>query len=218
MGSHADPVSLPTPYYERGGITIYHGDCRDILPHLPPVDLVLTDPPYNAKDIGRRKIAVFSMPPAEYEVFCREWFGLVDAPRMAMTPGIANIWLYPPATWVLCWHKPAAVAYNVLQSLNVWEPILIYGKPTGRFKQDYFRENPWTAEVGRDHPCPKPLGLWHWLVSEMSAPDALILDPFLGSGTTVRAAKDLGRRAIGIEIEERYCELAVKRLAQEVLC
>ena len=130
-------AALPTPYYERGGITIYHGDARGILPRLDlgTVDFVLADPPYNAKDIGRRKTAVFSMPPAEYQAFCREWFNLLEAvPRKAVTPGIANIWFYPAATWVLCWHKPAAVAYNVLQSLNVWEPVLIYGKPIGRFK------------------------------------------------------------------------------------
>jgi len=213
-------VTLPTPYYEdkKAGITIYHGDCRDILPLLGPVDLVLTDPPYNAKDIGRRQTAVFSLPPSEYAAFCIDWFSLVaGVERKVFTPGIAHIWLYPPATWVLCWHKPAAVAYNVLGSLNVWEPVLVYGKPVGRLKQDYWRETPYTAEVGRGHPCPKPLGLWHWLTKEMSATGDLVLDPFMGSGTTLRAAKDLGRRAIGIEIEEKYCAIAVKRLAQEVL-
>jgi len=212
------PKGELTPYYERDGIVIYHGDCREILPHLPPVDLVLTDPPYNAKDIGRRKTAVFSMPPAEYERFCQAWFKAIShIKRKAFTPGIANLWLYPPPTWVLCWHKPAAVGYNLMQSLNVWEPVLIYGMPVGRFKQDYWRENPRTVEVGRNHPCPKPLALWRWLMGEMSAHGETVLDPFMGSGTTLRAAKDLGRHAIGIEIEERYCEIAVKRLAQEVL-
>jgi len=213
-------MTLSKPYYERDGIVIYHGDCRDILPtlDLAPVGFLLADPPYNAKDIGRHQRAVLSISGVEYQAFCRDWFNAVDViPRKAVTPGIANLWLYPPATWVLCWHKPAAVGYNALGSLNVWEPVLLYGKPVGRFKQDYWQGNPRTPEVGQNHVCPKPLGLWRWLVNEMTKPGDLILDCFLGSGTTVRAAKDLGRRAIGIDIDESACELAVKRLAQEVL-
>lgn len=72
-------------------------------------------------------------------------------------------------------------------------------------------------KVNSEHPTGKPLRLITQLVTLFSDPGELILDPFMGSGTTLRAAKDLGRRAIGIEIEERYCEIAVKRLAQEVL-
>lgn len=68
-----------------------------------------------------------------------------------------------------------------------------------------------------EHPCPKPLQLWRWLMSKFSKEGELALDPFMGSGTTLRAAKDVGRRAIGIELEERYCEIAANRLRQEVL-
>jgi len=209
---------MALPYYERDGIVIYHGDCRDILPTLEPVDLVLTDPPYNAKDIGRRKTAVFSMPEDEYRSFCAEWFSLVcDIERKVFTPGILNIWNYPRANWMLCWHKPGAVAYNALGNLNVWEPVLVYGKPVGRLPHDVYEVTPRNFDTG-DHPCPKPLALYRWLTKGFSSPGETILDPFMGSGTTLRAAKDLGRRAIGIEIEEKYCEIAVKRLAQEVLC
>ena len=66
-----------------------------------------------------------------------------------------------------------------------------------------------------EHPCPKPLSLWEELDKRMK--DGIVLDPFMGSGTTLVAAKELGRKAIGIEIEEKYCEIAVRRLAQEVL-
>lgn len=68
------------------------------------------------------------------------------------------------------------------------------------------------------HPCPKPVDLMRWLIQRVSVNNAeVIVDPFMGSGTTLRAAKDLGRKAIGIELSERYCEIAAKRLAQEVL-
>jgi len=68
-----------------------------------------------------------------------------------------------------------------------------------------------------DHPCPKPLSLMFELLTLFTDEGEPVLDPFMGSGTTLRAAKDLGRRAIGIEIEEKYCEIAAKRLSQEML-
>lgn len=73
-------------------------------------------------------------------------------------------------------------------------------------------------DVGRCHTTQKPLELMKELVALFTDPGELILDPFMGSGTTLRAAKDCGRKAIGIELEEKYCEVAAKRMRQEVLC
>jgi site-specific DNA-methyltransferase (adenine-specific) len=134
-----------------------------------------------------------------------------------LTPGIANIWLYPPADWVLCWAKPGSPRRSNLGGFNEWEPVLMYGKR--RIYNDLKWLAAWnnTSSHTGDHPCPKPENLMRWLVEQGSDPTDTILDPFAGSGTTLVAAKALGRKAIGIEIEERYCEIAVRRLQQSVM-
>lgn len=205
------------PYYERGGITIYHGDCREILPNLEPVDLVLTDPPYN---VGLDYGATVDDQREDYASWCAEWFELCEgiAPVIAVSCGIANVGMWhtiKTPLWCIAWNKPAAMGRCTV-GFNNWEPVLLYGRPP-RVIADAF-----TAVIVPDfsvegHPCPKPLRWGLWQVANLSPKDGTILDPFMGSGTTLRAAKDLGRKAIGIEIEERYCEIAAKRLSQEVL-
>ena len=214
------------PYYQDRSGEIYLGDCRDVLPelHIHP-DSVQTDPPYNAADIGPNHRVyqgqTMKLDDGEYIAFCKAWFGLVQSIscRIAFTPGIANLWLYPAPKWVLCWHKPSAISYNKLGGFNAWEPILVYGKPKGRFGQDYIRQDPLNFSPGpeKEHPCPKPQKVWDWLINGMTSPGDLILDPFLGSGTTACCAKKLNRRYVGIEINERYCEIAAKRCCQEVM-
>src|SRR5207244_1468137 len=118
-------------------------------------------------------------------------------------------------SWVMAWHKPAAMGRSAI-GFNNWEPIFVYGK-AHRQVTDVV-----TAMILPDlsvegHPCPKPLRWATSLVETFSLPGGLVLDPFMGSGTTVVAAKELGRRAIGIEIEERFCEMAIRRLSQQVL-
>lgn len=206
-----------TPYYEQDGITIYHGDCREMLPHMAPgsIDLVLTDPPYG---VGLDYASHDDNPEAYADWIVPVFEQMRRVGRVVMlTPGIRNIWLYPPATWALCWGKPGSPRRSDLGGFNEWEPVLMYGKR--RIYNDFKRLPAWnnTSTHTGDHPCPKPIALMHWLVTEGADDGALILDPFMGSGTTLRAAKDLGRKAIGIEIEERYCEIAVKRLQQSVL-
>ena len=203
------------PYYEHAGITIYHGDCREVLPTLTEkVDLVLTDPPYG---VGFQY--------ASHVDSIESWRGLMgflvpwihDNAAMGVLPScqINQLsWIYEnyPPDWLMCWYKgsPGHVAYI---GFNDWEPLLVYGKLKGLQMHDYFYAQPETPTNG--HPCPKPIKWATHIVAKTKA--SSVIDPFMGSGTTLRAAKDLGRRAIGIEIEERYCEVAAKRLAQEVL-
>lgn len=212
------------PYYQDEAVTIYHASMFDCV-GLFDADVVITDPPYNAVNIGpneRRYENHVVLSDEDYAVWCKQWWGLATAvtQRMVFTSGIKYAWNYPPPLWMLCWHKPSAIAYNRMRGLNAWEPVLVYGTiPKKWHGQDYFRQDPLNFSKGpeRDHPCPKPLSLMRWLIDNCSLEGETILDPFMGSGTTLRAAKDLGRKAIGIEISEAYCEIAARRMQQSVL-
>lgn len=119
----------------------------------------------------------------------------------------------PPPAWTLCWARPGSIQRAGGGGFSHWEPILVYGKNPFDVDFKIFPANTMAGDLG--HPCPKPLKLMTWLI-EGSKAEGLILDPFMGSGTTLRAAKDLNRKAIGIEIEEKYCEIAALRMSQEV--
>ena len=220
------------PYFQDDFVTIWHGDCREILPDLPEVDLVLTDPPYGV-EMGSRNYAVGSqhglvrnaylshddsyknfldsVVPAIRTAVNRSRRAMVfmaahrlqDLPRFTSLGGIYN----SSACARDCW------------GFTTFLPIALYGHdPTigGGSRSKVLVSNDVAEKNG--HPCPKPFKWLTWCVSRGSTECETICDPFMGSGTTLRAAKDLGRKAIGIEIEERYCEIAAKRMAQEVLC
>jgi site-specific DNA-methyltransferase (adenine-specific) len=196
-----------TPYYQDDFATIYHGDCREVLPGLT-ADVVLTDPPYYGREDLFATDAV-----AEAAELTADLPGFMFWPAPGRLP--ARI---PDAVHV--WHKavpihPRSVTGNVAG--HQYERILAYG--LGR-RCEVFREAAimpnfaaCAAEFA-EHPTQKPLRL---VVQLCDRTQGTVLDPFMGSGTTLRAAKDLGRRSIGIELDERYCEIAAKRLAQEVL-
>lgn len=204
------------PYYEHAGITIYHGDCREILPTLPKVDLVLTDPPYN---VGIKYGQSVDDNRLDYALWCRSWWNQCfdNSGLVCVSPGIGNLhhWymVVPKPDWVIAWLKPSAMGRCVVGFSN-WEPCLVWGKPYGR-GVDVVTAPIIPDPSIKDHPCPKPLKWATGLITQLTDQGSL-LDPFMGSGTTLRAAKDLGRKAIGIEIEEKYCEIAARRLAQEV--
>ena len=217
------------PYYSQDGIQIFLGDCREILPTLEAgsVDLVLTDPPYgiaHATNFSIRGMGGAS------------WINtrIQNDQDTAVRDEILTTLSYLPAivfgTWkmprptntksVLIWDKGPASGMGDLRFpwKASWEEIYIIGdgfsgnRDEGVIKG--FTEVTWES-AGRSHPNQKPVKLLRYLMSKHSA--QMIIDPFMGSGTTLRAAKDLGRKAIGIEIEERYCEIAAKRLQQSVL-
>ena len=217
-----------TPYFQDDAVTIYHGDCREILPTLGRFDLLLTDPPYG---IGRDRgmggggsygcISAVHGKPRYAKRYDGNWDRErpVDALLLALGAAATSIvWggnyytdvLAQQAKW-LVWDKEqtmpsysdAELAWTTLAGVSV--------------KMLRYRGNGLMAkEKNRQHPTQKPLALMIWCIG-LAGDVQTILDPFAGSGTTGRAAKDLGRKAVLIEQEECYCEIAALRMAQGVL-
>lgn len=224
-----------TPYYQDRAVTLYHGDCREILPQLRCPNttycleacdgrceieraLVLTDPPYGiAYDTSHTKYHNGVSRPAI--VGDSEPFGpahLLDYRRLFIWGGNCFSSRLPDSTAWAVWVKTVRQDAEIRQSdcEMAWTNCLGRSRVFTHLWIGAYRD----SESGErsQHPTQKPLALMTWCIGIVEdAP--IILDPYAGSGTTLRAAKDLGRRAIGIEIEERYCEIAAKRLAQEVL-
>lgn len=200
------------PYYDHAGITIYHGDCVDILPQISG-DVVVCDPPYGVGlDYGNFKddesyLDSLVLPAILY---CIGRFRSV-----VLTPGNKHMWKYPKPNDFGVWFNPAGTGFGPWGFLTS-HAILYYGKdPKPRTSATSVTGlNDRSSADG--HPCAKPRPFMGWLVNKASLESDLVIDPFMGSGTTLTACKDTGRRAIGIEIEERYCEIAAKRLSQEV--
>jgi site-specific DNA-methyltransferase (adenine-specific) len=198
---------MPTPYYDHCGITIYHGDCRDVLPLVSRATIV-TDPPYGLGD--RWSGGTWASDPmyAEAKRWDQETFadlaGLVRPASEAIVWG-GNYYSLPPSRCWLAWEKSSRMPTMADLEL-AWTNL---DRPAKSWLED---RNP---DGKRQHPTQKPISLMKWCLGFVSGP--VITDPFMGSGTTLVAAKESGRRAIGIEISERYCEIAAKRLAQETL-
>ena len=211
------------PYYDHAGITIYHGDCREILPTLPPVDLVLTDPPYGIFRKTNDDGMMFGNPTIySTDKSAAEWDEKPSGPTLDLVKTKGKqfvIWggnymadLLGPCRGPLVWNKMTGAnsyADGEMAWANVAGTMRIFTHQwCGAFKDS-------ERGLRATHPTQKPLALMTWCISLADNPET-VLDPFMGSGTTLRAAKDLGRKAIGIEIEEKYCEIAAKRLSQEV--
>ncbi len=205
-----------TPYYDQDGITIYHGDCREI---TAEADVVVTDPPYgiaHPTDYARRGrdnlAACTNYPPVYGD---EEPFDPTPWLRWPCILWGANYYAdkLPPSSGWLVWDKERPDSLDQATVELAWSNFV---KGARRYK---FLWNGMlrASDEQLEHPTQKPVALMRWCLSFPWTPPGTVLDPFMGSGTTLRAAKDLGRRAIGIEIEERYCEIAAKRLMQGVL-
>jgi site-specific DNA-methyltransferase (adenine-specific) len=217
------------PYYEQDGITIYHGDCREVLPLIEPgsIDLVLTDPPYgiNLDTANRsRKRGALAAANDYIPVFMDDEpydpTPLLGFPRLILFGANHYASRLPESASWLVWDKVADLQSNRPIGFNdnadaelIWTNL---GGPVRVLKHRWIGMMKATEQAdARLHPTQKPVALVRHLVELFAR--GPVLDPYMGSGTTLRAAKDLGRKAIGIEIEERYCEIAAKRLQQSVM-
>jgi len=217
------------PYYDHAGIVIYHGDCREILPHVR-ADLLVSDPPWGV-GVGTNN-AHKGRGNRPYDPRCRA----VDFPPVrgddelfdpSLCVGFDGVVLWGanhfsdrlPASpcWFVWDRKTERGADSDITDCELawtrgipYKTVRIFRHMWAGFQRD--------SEAGHRvlHPTQKPVALFVWCLSFFHGYKTVI-DPYMGSGPVLRAAKDLGRRAIGIEIEERYCETAAKRLAQETL-
>ena len=264
------------PYYEYNGVTIYHGDCEEILPQLPKVDLIFTSPPYNlgTTAIGsggfqmwkKEKIGHYdpeagmrarggqgkwsggaladgygtckdSMPPDEYREWQKRilllcWAQLTDEGAIFYNhkPRILNGCVVLPIDYLpeelrptlrqeVIWKRAGGMNFSPSFYCPTHERILVIAKDNWRLRDKGASGQGDVWEVNQEadplHPAPFPEELPGIAIETTSA--NLVCDPYCGQGSTLRAAKKRGRRAIGIDIEERYCEIAAKRLSQEVL-
>lgn len=210
------------PYYEQSGITIFHGDCREIVPTLAFDGLVLTDPPYgiaHPTDYAARKrdalAACKNYDPVwgDFEPFDPCWLLSVGRARIIWGGNYFSHLLDPQSGW-LVWDKERPDDLDQATCELAWTDCI---KGVRRFRYLWHG----MIRAGDDvlqHPTQKPEALMRWCLSlRWTLGFTDVLDPYMGSGTALVAAKDCNRRAIGIEIEERYCEIAAKRLAQGVL-
>lgn len=195
------------PYYQDDYCTIYHGRAEEIQPELERIDYVITDPPYGTGHVsggGRAGEFVAKKHRASWDVWSIEWLD-INQPTAFFGPWSQRFAMQEVAISLLWYEKT-----NPRPHGPRFEPIAVTHEAV---------EGTYACYNGDAiyHPYEKPLLLMRWLVGYLTKPNDVVADYFMGSGTTLRAAKDLGRKAIGIEIEERWCEVAAKRLEQEVL-
>jgi len=223
-------MTLPAPYYQTDLGVLYHGDCLEIMPHLEPVDLVLTDPPYG---IGF-KYESHNDTPVGYKEFLWERIAaaeniLCDGGMMFVFQAMLNItklheifpreWRIFAAAKNFVQMRPTAMQYS-------FDPCVVWWKgdkkpySKGTSNRDFHVGN--TANTmnrgsgnAKGHPCPRPLDQIEHIIYQWSPENSIVLDPFLGSGTTAVACERLSRRWIGIEIEEKYCAIAKQRIENE---
>lgn len=219
-----------TPYYEDESVTLYHGDCREIDAWLA-ADVLVTDPPYGIgwkqrQIAGARGVMAHEGIANDHDTMARD--EALNAWYMRPALVFGSLRAEPPAYWqqVLVFQKPIlsrGVMGRRLPWHNNWEPIFVCGNwPTQAPTLDAVISTRAMTASGYSgyatragHPHAKPLDVMEALID--ACPPGVIADPFAGSGSTLVAARNLGRKAIGVELHEPYCELIAKRLSQGAL-
>lgn len=213
-----------TPYYQDSAVTIYHGDCREIAPLLGRFDLLLTDPPYGIGYNAAKQNLIGAIERSDIEgdhdIELARW--LMGALYLAVSACVFGANNFPQllphrGRW-LCWDKRTCEAAD--KALGSQFEAAWTNRRSGYDKILRVQHGAWInadKDGRRDHPTQKPAILMRRIMDEVFSDAVSVLDPFSGSGTTARACKDSNRTCVTIEIEERYCEIAAKRMEQEVL-
>jgi DNA modification methylase len=225
-----------SPYYDQDGITIYHGDCRDIVPHIGRCDLVVTDPPYGVSyegghfhsgnvNIKRSREQIAGDEEDVYEWMVPLIFSACDGPCYSFFADGNRSHLIFQAVLksrghvhsVIIWHKTNAkyAAMNA-QYKQRHEPMLYFKGPKAKTNWIGSSTESTIWEMRRAekniHPTQKPVEVMQRAISNHRAD--IVLDPFMGVGTTLLAAKLAGRRAVGVEMNERFCNIAADSCSQ----
>ena len=221
------------PYYEADGATIWHGDCLDLLPNLAPVDVAIIDPPYVIPSaMGHKTKGWGDMINGAY--FYAE---VLRRLHKLVTPKAGAVWCFTSWKTLPMLMKAAADGDVPIASVVVWDKAyirpgsqlrpryeMIALMPSEGFQiedrslSDLWRVPTATPQGSALHPAEKPEAILHRVLDASGVPaGGTALDCFMGSGTTLVAARARGLRAIGVEIERRYCDVAISRLAQRVL-
>ena len=189
------------PYYSHAGITIYHGDCREILPQLGRFDLLLTDPPYPDYFVEEYQYRDGDL--AVLESFnCRQYIFWSGRAAFPLDYSAVHIWNKNPSNHGAQYER--IFERNGGSHQKVYTQYMVNSTVAASMTGDVFNE----------HPSQKPIRLMSRLLLEQHCES--IVDPWMGSGTSLLAAKEFAKNAVGIEINERYCEIAAQRLSQEV--
>jgi DNA modification methylase len=220
------------PYYEANGVTIYNGDCREIIPSLDKVDMLVTDPPYflpvqsyvGVRGSGYRKRML-----GDVSVLSGYFESLFDTIEQTVAAGGTYYVFCDAKSYPIFWRALFPACNHV--RLCIWDKVVSYNGYTWRHQHELilWGETEGAARIptgdgdilrcrgvlqkDRTHPAEKPVELLRQLIAKHEGATS-VLDPFCGSGASILAAKSLGKRAIGIEIEEQYCETAARRLEE----
>lgn len=209
------------PYYQDEWVTIYNGDCREILPEIPKVDLVLTDPPYGIahptdyKSRGRGKLADCRDYPRVYDddkPFDPKLLLSLNVPTLLFGANYFADRLPPSSGWIV-WDKCRPDTLDQASCELAWTNF-VKGTRVFHFMWHGMLR---ASDEELYHPTQKPIALMNWILNLRWTPAGTVLDPYFGSGSTLVACKLSGRYCIGIEINKAYCDIAIKRLQQTVM-
>ena len=225
----AEAITKPGDVWLLGKHRIMCGDSTDadsvaLLMNGDKADLCLTDPPYGLggeKESGKNSYDIYQDSRENLITLAAGWLPIARkiSNAVVFSPGVTNAWLYPEPNWVMCWFYGGGPLISSW-GFNCWQPFLCYGKDpslaTGNGgRPDAVNLNTPANAGDLDHPCPKPVKLWEWFIGRLSFKSGEIFyEPFSGSGTTIIAAEQTGRRCYAMELSPNYVDVAVRRWQQ----